>query len=221
MSRAHREAGLTLLEVLAATMIFALVMTTLIGTSSALVRRVTQSLQRLEANLLADRVVADLEIEMRKGKAPVLEKTEWSSEDEQYVVRVLNRTIQEALAAPATSVAEEAAAEAGATPPTSPGATTIGGASGIGTLLAGQLPEVAKHLRQYDVEVAWSGIGGPESVTRTTFAFDWQAAKVEFAALFESGEDGLAGEGDEDANPDGAQPQRPQPNGPGGGLPTP
>lgn len=223
--------GLTLLEVLAATMIFALVMTVLVGTSSTAVHRSGLAARRLESNVLADAVVADLEIQMRKKVAPVLEKTEWQTEDEQYVVRVQNRSIQEALAAPAETVADELADEqagdsAGETVPAlpGPGSTRIGGGSGIGTLLAGELPEVAKHLRQYDIEIVWVGADGPESVTRTTFAFDWQAAQIEYAALFEAagGDAGDAGTGDdEDADPDGredglggAQPLSPEGGGP-------
>ena len=51
-----RQAGLTLLEVLAAAMIFAMVMTVLIGTSSSAVHRVGMSARRLEANTVADGV---------------------------------------------------------------------------------------------------------------------------------------------------------------------
>lgn len=207
--RARREDGLTLLEVLAATMIFALVMTVLVGTSSTAVHRSGLSARRLEAGLVADAVVADLEIGMRKRTAPVLERSEWKTEDEageeEYSIRVLDRPIKEALAAPATSVADEVAAEAGASAPDQP-ATKIGSGS-IGTLLAGDLPEVAKHLHQYDVEVAWVGVDGPESVTRTTFAFDWQAAQAEFGELFAAAgagrdEEGAA-EDDDDESGDG------------------
>ncbi len=200
---ARGERGLTLLEVLAATAIFSMVMTVLIGTSSTAVHRSGLAARRLEANLLADTVVADLEIEMRKKIAPVVEKTEWTTEDEEYVIRVQNRTIQEALAAPVETVADEAeGAEAPALP--GPGATQIGGGAGIGTLLAGELPEVAKHLRQYDIEIVWVGADGPESVTRTTFAFDWQAAQIEYAALFEAAGGATA---EEETDPDGRAPE--------------
>jgi prepilin-type N-terminal cleavage/methylation domain-containing protein len=203
---ARGERGLTLLEVLAATAIFSMVMTVLIGTSSTAVHRSGLAVKRLEANLLADAVVADLEIQMRKKIAPVVEKTEWTTEDEEYVIRVQNRSIQEALAAPAETVGDEAADAATPTLP-SPGATQIAGGAGIGTLLAGELPEVAKHLRQYDIEIVWIGADGPESVTRTTFAFDWQAAQIEYAALFEAagGETGEIGE--EDTDPAGREPE--------------
>lgn len=224
-ARTTRERGLTLLEVLAATLIFSLVMTALIGTSSSGVQRVGKTLRRLEADQVADAVVADLEIQMRKRIAPVIERTEWQTEAESpedaYTIRVLNRTIEAALAAPATTVAEEAAGAAPVGQSGGPGATRIGGASGIGAMLATELPEVAKHLRQYDVEVVWNGPSGPESVTRTTFAFDWQAAQNEYAELFAAAGGGDAGaEGDEDEN-GGGNGQTPRiPNGgqPRGGV---
>ena len=156
--------------------------------------------RRLEASLVADAVVADLEIQMRKGVAPVIERNEWTSDEEQFVIRVQNRTIEEALAAPATTLAEEATGESPDPISATPRSTQIGGAGGIGAMLAGELPEVAKHLRQYDVEVAYREGGGPASVTRTTFAFDWNAAKTEYAALFEAG----GGEGLEDGGQNGA-----------------
>lgn len=217
---ARAARGLTLLEVLAALAIFAVVMTVLIGTSTSAVHRAAVSARRLEANLLADAVVADLEIQMRTGIAPVLEKTEWKTEDEQYLVRLLNRTLQEALAAPTTTLAEEADGTTSPAPD-GPAATRIGGGAGIGTLLAGELPEVAKHLRQYDVEISWMDVDGPESLTRTTFAFDWQAAKVEYAALFEAagGEAGADAEPEDAGDDDGRNPKPPNP--PGAGRPTP
>lgn len=212
------ERGLTLLEVLAATMIFALVMSVLIGTSTTAVHRAGVAARRLEANLLADAVVADLEIQMRKRVAPVVEKTEWTTEDEEYVIRLQNRSIQEALAAPAQTVADEAAGLTNEAP-SGPGATQIGGAAGIGMLLAGELPEVAKHLHQYDIEIVWIGVDGPESLTRTTFAFDWQAAQIEFAALFEAA--GGAGDvaGEEDADGDGREGDEPRSPAPPAGGP--
>ena len=208
--RMRGERGLTLLEVLAATMIFALVMTVLVGTSSTAVHRSGLAARRLEANLLADAVVADLEIQMRKKIAPVVEQTQWTTEDEEYVVHVQNRSIEAALAAPAETLADDAAGTATPVRP-GPGSTQIGAGSGIGTLLAGELPEVAKHLRQYDIEIVWIGADGPESVTRTTFAFDWQAAQLEYAALFTAeggaGDAGKTGD-DEDTDPDGRDDER-------------
>ena len=202
-------------------------MTVLVGTSTTGVHRAGLSARRLEANVVADAVVADLEIQMRKQIAPVVDRTEWeaegATEDEKYTIRLQNRTIQEALAAPAQTVADQVAAQSGNPAPALPtaGSTRIGGSSGIGTLLSGELPEVAKHLRQYDIEVAWVGADGPESITRTTFAFDWEAAKIEFAPLFQAAGGAATNAGEEDK--DGAKPDlgKPNPQPPRGGQPTP
>ncbi|MEZ4330758.1 MAG: type II secretion system protein [Myxococcota bacterium] len=194
MTRPARSTrGLTLLEVLAATLIFALVMSVLVGASQMGVQRAGDAARRLEASQMADAIVADLEIQMRSGVAPTIEQEEWTSEDERYRIRVLDRSLQQALA---DSNAEGAGGVDAAAP--AAGTTQIGGAgSGIGSLLAGELPEAAKHLHQYDVEVTWDEQAGPATVTRTTFAFDWEAAKVEFADLFPAA-------GDEAAPADGA-----------------
>jgi len=70
------EFGLTLLEVLAAAMIFAMVMTVLISTSSTAVHNVGVSARRLEANLVAEEMLADLEIQMKQGIAPEIDENE-------------------------------------------------------------------------------------------------------------------------------------------------
>lgn len=223
----RHERGLTLLEVLAATMIFSLVMTTLIGTSTSGVRRAGESARRLEASELADAVVADLEIQMRKRVAPPVERDEWQSEDQVYTIRVQNRTVEEALSAPTTSLEEQAAAEAGTAPTEERplgGRTRIGGAEGgIAAVLAAELPEVTKYLRQYDVEVAWEGSRGPQSITRTTFAFDWKTAKTELSDLFgeAGGPEGQAGRGGQsDASKSGRDGNLPNLGPPNAPLPT-
>jgi len=180
--RHNGTAGLSLLEVLAAVMIFAMVMTVLIGTSSSAVHRVGISARQLEADLVADSLLADLEIEIKQGFAPEIEENEFTSE--QYLIRM---TMTELLS-------------------DDPGLGSPGGAVGaaanasgdIISLLNSALPEVAGHLRQYDIEVSWIEQNGPRSVTRTTFAFDWQAAQVELASLIEGAErSGVSGLGDD------------------------
>lgn len=189
---ARSHDGLTLLEVLAATLIFALVMSVLVGASQMGVQRAGDAARRLEASQLADAIVADLEIQMRAGIAPTLEQEEWTSDDERFRIRVLDRSLQQALAE--SDTLDDGGPAATPAPGAGTGATRIGGAgSGIGTLLAGELPEVARHLHQYDVEVGWDESSGPVWITRTTFAFDWQAAKLEFADLF-----GAGGAGDDE-----------------------
>jgi hypothetical protein len=163
--RSSGELGLTLLEVLAAAMIFAMVMTVLISTSTTAVRSVGVSARRLEASLLADDIIADLEIQMKQGIAPEVDESE--SETGPYSVRILRSEFSQ-----------------------DPGASDEESAGlGIAAMLGADLPEVATHLKQYDLEISWFEQNGPQTVTRTTFAFDWQAAAIEFEELFQQGGD--------------------------------
>ncbi len=156
----HRKQGLTLLEVLAAAMIFAMVMTVLISTSSTAVHHIGMSARRLEASLLADGIVADLEIDMKQGIAP---EPEEESEQDPYTIRILRTDLVEDLDSAGGDDTE---------------------ASAI-SMLGAELPEVAKHMKRYDIEVSWIEQNGSHSVKRTTFAFDWQGARTEFTALFQ------------------------------------
>jgi hypothetical protein len=172
--------GLSLLEVLAAAMIFAMVMTVLIGTSSTAVHNVGVSARRLEANLVADEILADLEIQMKQGIAPEIDENE--STREQYAIRVFR-----------TDLSQE------------PDAANPGGSAiNVASMLGSDLPEVAKHLKQYDIEVSWIEQNGPQRVTRTTFAFDWQNAAIEFSELFARNDRSGPGTGRGDGNGNGS-----------------
>ena len=173
----HGEVGLTLLEVLAAAMIFAMVMTVLIGTSSTAVHNIGMSARRLEANLVADSLLADLEIQIKEGLAPEIEEDEF--EHEHFSVRMLKTDL----------VSDEDTNPAGTL--ADPGDAQIR----IASMLGPGLPEVAKHLKQYDIEVGWIEQDGPQSVNRTTFAFDWQMAAIEYSDLFDRGGSNVAGTG--------------------------
>lgn len=163
------ERGLTLLEVLAAAMIFAMVMTVLISTSSTAVHNVGVSARRLEANLVADELLADLEIQIKQGIAPEIEENETTRD--QYSIRVFRTEL----------IPDQAAADSGGTQ------------LSITSMLGAELPEVAKHLKQYDIEVSWFEQNGPQRVTRTSFAFDWQTAAIEYADLFARNNGGAGG----------------------------
>jgi hypothetical protein len=153
------SAGLSLLEVLAAAMIFAMVMTVLISTSSTAVFHIGASVRRLEASMLADRILADLEIEMKQGIAP--EPTD-EFEQDPYTIRIGRIDLTQ---------------DIGAHDPNN-------GESIIVSTFGAELPEVLNHLRRYDIEVSWMEQSGPQSVTRISFAFDWQNARTEFSTLF-------------------------------------
>jgi hypothetical protein len=181
----RNEAGLTLLEVLAAVMIFAMVMTVLIGTSTSAVHHVGVSSRRLEADLFADNLLSDLEIQIKQGKTPEIEDGEFTSE--QFSIRMTRTEI----------FPDDPGGAAAAAIPLAGIAANAGG--DILSLLSAALPEVAGHLMQYDIEVSWLEQNGHQTVTRTTFAFDWQAAQGELAAFAQdasqNGVSGLDGDG--------------------------
>jgi Tfp pilus assembly protein PilV len=154
------ESGLTLLEVLAAAMIFAMVMTVLISTSSTAVHNVGVSARRLEANLVAEEILANLEIQMKQGIAPEVDENELTRDP--YAITILRTDLFQG----------------------SENAASGGAGIDVASMLGAELPEVAKHLKQYDIEVSWVEQNGPQRITRTTFAFDWQTAAIEFSELF-------------------------------------
>jgi hypothetical protein len=184
----RNEAGLTLLEVLAAVMIFAMVMTVLIGTSTNAVHHVGVSSRRLEADLFADKLLSDLEIQIKQGMAPEIEEGEFTSE--QFSIRMMRTEI---------FPDDPGAAAASAIPLTGLGASAGGD---ILSLLSTALPEVAGHLMQYDIEVSWLEQNGHQTITRTTFAFDWQAAQTELAAFAQDPDgNGVSGLGEKGKQP--------------------
>ncbi|HIF91998.1 MAG TPA: prepilin-type N-terminal cleavage/methylation domain-containing protein [Myxococcales bacterium] len=182
----RNERGLTLLEVLAAVMIFAMVMTVLISTSTNAVHHVGQSARRLDADLVADTLLSDLEIQIRQGLAPGVEDGEFTQD--QYTIRLAMTDL-----IPSDSISGSGAAS---------GAASEVFAGDALSSIGGALPEVAAYLRQYDIEVSWLTQSGPQSVLRTTFAYDWPAAQIELASLIETassasafGQGGLEGSG--------------------------
>lgn len=168
-SRPRATSGLTLLEVLAAFLIFSIVFTVLIGTSQTAVHYQGLALRQLEASLVADAVLADIEVQIQQRRTPLIEA---SPENEIFDVTVT-----------ASNVVAEGSAPGGQAAPT-PGAASLAGAGNGAAMLAATLPEAARFLRRYDVEVAWMESEGPQSVRRSTFAFDWETASVELADLF-------------------------------------
>jgi len=193
----RRERGLTLLEVLAAFLIFSLVFTVLVGTSQTAVHSQGLALRRLEASLLADEVLADLEVQIQQRLTPIL--AEDASRD-LFEVEVTS-----------SPVAGPAPAQGAAAAPAPGDALSLAGAGGGAAQLAASLPEAAPFLLRYDIVVRWLESEGPQQVERTTFAFDWETASVALADLFAvagggpGGDptDDSAGAGDGDGGPDG------------------
>ncbi len=194
MTQARNE-GLTLLEVLAAFLIFSMVFTILVGTSQSAVKSQGLSARRLAANEVADLVMADLEIPMAQHELPIIEEEEYPFDE--FVVRVRYQGFLDEV---------ETDASGGVA------GLSLGGALDATSLLAAQMPDVGKYLMRYDIEVEWQEGNTTESVRRTTFAFDWESAQLDVSGVF-GGEAAAAAaaagtSGDGEDNADGIDPSR-------------
>ena len=174
-----RKQGLTLLEVLAAFLIFSMVFTVLVGSSQSGVRSQGLSIRRLQAHEIAESALAELEIAMLLQKLPSVDEEE--SEHDGFILR-----IQEMPFIPEQDPG-----------PSSTDSLSTESSSDILSQLAAQLPEVGKFMMRYEIEVEWTEATRPEKITRTTFAFDWEAAQTEYASLFEAGGGKPAGSTDD------------------------
>jgi type II secretory pathway pseudopilin PulG len=182
-----RKQGLTLLEVLAAFLIFSMVFTVLVGSSQTAVRSQGLSVRRLAAYEIAQSALADLEIAMARHDLPSVDEDE--SESDGFVVRVHEATL----------MSEDSQNQPSASPDLDLGGTDLV------SQMAAQLPEIGKFLMRYDVEVEWTEASRPETITTTTFAFDWTGAREEFPELFAAGgsdPDGSRGSRDGDSSDD-------------------
>lgn len=194
------ERGLTLLEVLAAFMIFSLVFTALVGSSQNAVRQQGTSFRRLEANEIADEVLVDIEVELAARGIPLIE-SELIDRDP-YTVRIQDAPLG---GSPDVGPAGGFGPDAGlGNEADSAGGFSAGGLN-VATLLATQMPEIAPFFRQYEIEVAWQEGARQMAVRRVALGFDWTAASDVFAALLPPGAAGpgsdptTGGEGDNDS----------------------
>ena len=185
--RPQAQRGFTLLEVLAAAMIFAAVVTILIGSSSETIHRAQISRDRLQASEIADREMAMLEA--------ILIQQEYLPEDkeelgEEFLVRMWSESALDNLGGSGGGGGEISGNAVQAL------ATGDQGAVGIGPLLAAQVPGIDVFLRRYEIRVEWNDGAVADSVRRTTFAFDWQAAREALPDLFiEAGGEGISNGG--------------------------
>jgi prepilin-type N-terminal cleavage/methylation domain-containing protein len=171
-----RRLGFTLLEVMAAVAVLGIVYV-------VLARGAMQGLQiegdagrRLRASLLADRILNDLELELAAGSAPRVGESETSEEEFAVVVEVSPFDVASIL--PATEEGEASAA-----PTSSKELLAPSRRGGVPTLLS------------ITVRVAWIEGVSEREVTRTSFAFDAEAA----APLLEGIGDAEEKETDEEA----------------------
>ena len=153
MRRAER--ALTLLEVMAAVALLGIVYTFLAKAATQGVRSEADSRRRMEASLLADATLAEIETRLAFGEALQLELTE--EEDKGFRVSVEVTPFQ---------LAAELAGKLAGTAPDAPSAFGAAGA------------DAPSLVQRVEVRVVWDDGIFERSAERVTFAFDTQAAQA-------------------------------------------
>ena len=183
-SKSHDD-GFTLLEVLAAVAILGIAYIALGSSGIQGLQYEGEARRRLEASLLADRVLSEIEteLEIEYHLTPPLGDDEREEGDFKIAVKV----------APFSIVVPEEQGNGGkrlgdarsrlggsgaqAQPPAIPGPSLLGGDSGPGGV---------SPLRRIDVKIVWNEGFGERSVSRTTFALDPEAARGTLDAIAQS-----------------------------------
>lgn len=207
--RAH---GFTLLEVMAAVAVLGILTTVLVRVASQGMAAEGDARRRLEASLLADQVLLELETAWKSGQPLEMGRVEDEREGFAVVVDV-------APLDPAT-FGFGAALE----PPPEEGRRGGGrreAETGAPSLFSAAGPNQPAILGFVTVVVSWMEGAHEQAVTRTSFALDRQAAAPLLEPLAPEGSGGIGGEG---GVPEGISlPQGAQPRGrgglPRGGLP--
>ncbi len=204
-----RGRGFTLLEVLAAIAVLALVYTALAQAAMQGLAHEGDASRRLRASLLADQVLSEIEAQLAANVAPSVGLTETEDEDQAYAIAVEVRPFD--LGAFALAAAETAAAQRG-----QPGVGEAPNAAGGPALqLLTAPPGAPPPLLEIDVTVRWLEGADEQLVTRTTFAADPAIVGAALASLPSAGAEGQD-TGDGELAP-GGEPGA----GPGAGAPEP
>jgi len=153
MRRAER--ALTLLEVMAAVALLGIVYTFLAKAATQGVRSEADSRRRMEASLLADATLAEIETRLALGETLQLERTEEENEEFRISVEV--------------TPFELAAELAGKLTGTAPEVPIAFGAAGA------KAPSLVQRV---EVRVVWDDGIFERSAERVTFALDTQAAQA-------------------------------------------
>jgi prepilin-type N-terminal cleavage/methylation domain-containing protein len=153
MRRAER--ALTLLEVLAAVALVGILYTFLAKAAAQGIRSEADSRRRMEASLLADKTLAEIETRLAAGETLQLERTETESDDFRVSVEVTPFELPPELAG--------AAAETGSVVPGTPGANDA---------------NAPNLLQRVEVRVVWDDGIFERSTELLTFAIDTQGAQA-------------------------------------------
>ena len=158
MRRAER--GLTLLEVLAAVAVLGLIYTVLAGAAIQGLRSEGESRRRIEASLLIDEQVVDIESQIAAGSTPEIGITESEVGDFRVAIHVRPLEFYESLTGSLEAAPENA--------PSVLGRGSAGGESPLRTIF---------------VTVSWDEGVFERRIERTTFALDRDAAAGALAQL--------------------------------------
>ena len=155
MTPNRRSEAFTLLEVLAAVAILAIWFLVIASTAIQGVRAEGLSRRRLEAALIADRRLLEIETSALDGSIPPNGTDEVEEADFDVVVSVNPFVLDDTVPASRNDAAD---------PPN------------LEPLLARDLGTRNQDLRRVDVQVIWDEAGREQTVERTSFIFDLQSA---------------------------------------------
>lgn len=179
-----RAQGLTLLEVLAAVVVVGITYGVFFQAGGEMLRREGENKRRIQATLLADRALAEIETELDRGLVPREGQVETTEGNFDLEIETAPTPIQ--LAAPER------------------GTPRAGSDADPNSLLGSPARPGSSALRRIDIRVRWIEGVGEREIQRTTFAFDPAGAQAVLQALIDAAVGGELGGGrEEEIDPEG------------------
>jgi len=149
-----RRLGFTLIEVLAAVLVLGVLYTVLAGVAIEGLRSEGTSMRRIEASLLADRLLVELEEQIAAGSMPPIGVIEEEEDIFELAIEVRELDV------------------ASITPPELPGSEREAQRAGAPSLFGNDSGTQPSRLREIEVLIVWLEGDREFSVRRTSYAFD-------------------------------------------------